>query len=211
MPSIYRCYFLPAFYLDGHGTLTIKKCLMMTSSNGNIFRVTGPLWGESTDDRWITLTKAGGDLWLYPWSVPEQTVAQIETLVIWNPIAFIMTSQSCFVSATSRCSTSTSVVMYATLDSSHEEVICCAFFRKMTMLWQNHTLYTSKWDQFLQLIHSIPYVLRDEFPVPIWKHVVVHSKPTWVCLRVVFSNPVYPTKRSHGIASLFCLLILKLC
>ena len=25
----------------------------MTSSKGNIFRVTGPLWGESTGHRWI--------------------------------------------------------------------------------------------------------------------------------------------------------------
>ena len=30
---------------------------MMTSSNGNIFCVTGPLYGEFTGDRWITLTK----------------------------------------------------------------------------------------------------------------------------------------------------------
>ena len=30
----------------------------MTSWNGNIFRVTGPLWGESTGHRWIPLTKA---------------------------------------------------------------------------------------------------------------------------------------------------------
>ena len=30
----------------------------MTSSNGNIFRVTGPLCGESTGHRWIPLTKA---------------------------------------------------------------------------------------------------------------------------------------------------------
>ena len=30
---------------------------MMTSSNGYIFRVTGPLWGEFTGDRWIPLTK----------------------------------------------------------------------------------------------------------------------------------------------------------
>ena len=30
----------------------------MTTSNGNIFRVTGPLWGESTGHRWIPLTKA---------------------------------------------------------------------------------------------------------------------------------------------------------
>ena len=31
---------------------------MMTSSDGNIFHVTGPLWGESTGHRWIPLTKA---------------------------------------------------------------------------------------------------------------------------------------------------------
>ena len=30
---------------------------MITSYNGNIFRVTGPLCGESTGHRWITLTK----------------------------------------------------------------------------------------------------------------------------------------------------------
>ena len=30
----------------------------MTSSNGNILLVTGPLWGESTDRRWIPLTNA---------------------------------------------------------------------------------------------------------------------------------------------------------
>ena len=34
------------------------QCFMMTSSNGNIFGVTGPLRGESTDHRWIPLTKA---------------------------------------------------------------------------------------------------------------------------------------------------------
>ena len=31
---------------------------MMTSSNGNTSRVTGPLWGESIGHRWIPLTKA---------------------------------------------------------------------------------------------------------------------------------------------------------
>ena len=30
---------------------------MMTSWNGNAFRVTGPLWGEPTGDRWIPPTK----------------------------------------------------------------------------------------------------------------------------------------------------------
>ena len=31
---------------------------MMTSSNGNIFRVTGPLCGEFTGHRWIPHTEA---------------------------------------------------------------------------------------------------------------------------------------------------------
>ena len=48
---------------------------MMTSSNGNIFRVTGHLWGESTGHRWIPLTIASdAELWCFLWSAPEQTV-----------------------------------------------------------------------------------------------------------------------------------------
>ena len=52
---------------------TIVLC-MMTSSNGNIFRVTGPLWGESTGHRWIPITKVSDaefDIfyctWTYGW------------------------------------------------------------------------------------------------------------------------------------------------
>ena len=45
---------------------------MMTSSNGNIFRVTGPLCEEFTDHRWIPLTKAiDAELWCFLSSVPE--------------------------------------------------------------------------------------------------------------------------------------------
>ena len=45
---------------------------MMTSSNGNIFRVNGPLWGEFTGDRWIPHTKARDtELWCFFLSVPE--------------------------------------------------------------------------------------------------------------------------------------------
>ena len=64
---------------------------MMTLSNGNIFRVTGPLWGEFTGDQWIPLTKASdAGIWCIVWSAPEQTVEQtIETLVIWDAIALI--------------------------------------------------------------------------------------------------------------------------
>ena len=44
---------------------------MTTSSNGNIFRVTGPLWGEFTGHRWIPLTKAiDAELCCFLWSTP---------------------------------------------------------------------------------------------------------------------------------------------
>ena len=68
--------------------------IMMTSSNGSIFHVTGPLWGESTSHQWIPFTNASdAELWCFRWSPPEQTVEQtLETLVIWDAIALIMRS-----------------------------------------------------------------------------------------------------------------------
>ena len=43
---------------------------MMTSSNGNIFRVTSPLCREFTGHRWIPLTKdTDAELWCFLWSV----------------------------------------------------------------------------------------------------------------------------------------------
>ena len=68
---------------------------MMTSLNGNIFRVTGHLCGEFTCHRWwIPLTKASNaELWCFLWSVPKCTVDWIiMRLVIWDAIAPIMTS-----------------------------------------------------------------------------------------------------------------------
>ena len=49
------------------------KDIMMTSSNGNVVRVTGPLCGEFTGHRrWILLTKASdAELWCFLRSVPE--------------------------------------------------------------------------------------------------------------------------------------------
>ena len=45
---------------------------MMTSSNGNIFRVTGYLCGEFTGPRWIPHTKAcDAELWCFLWSASE--------------------------------------------------------------------------------------------------------------------------------------------
>ena len=45
--------------------------LIMTSSNGNIFRVTGLLCGEFTGHRWIRRPKAiDADLWSFLWFAP---------------------------------------------------------------------------------------------------------------------------------------------
>ena len=65
-----------------------KQIIIMTSSNRNSYRVTGPLWGGSTGHRWFPLAKASFLL-----TAPEQTAEQtIETLVIWDAIVLIMTS-----------------------------------------------------------------------------------------------------------------------
>ena len=67
--------------------------IIMTSSNGNIFRVTGPLLGEFTGHQWSRLTKASDvELWCFIWSAPEQTVKQTtETPVIWGAISPMLT------------------------------------------------------------------------------------------------------------------------
>ena len=69
-----------------------RQVSMMTSSNENIFHVTGHLWGESTCDRWLPLTKASDvELWCFLWSAPEQMIDQkLETPMIWDAIVFIM-------------------------------------------------------------------------------------------------------------------------
>ena len=59
-----RPYYRPPTFLS-------LEC-MMTSSNGNIFRVTGHLCGEFTGPRWIPRTKASdAELWCFLWSVSE--------------------------------------------------------------------------------------------------------------------------------------------
>ena len=66
---------------------------MMTSTNEYKLRVTGPLLGESTGDRWFPLTKVNdAELWCFIWPAPEQTVQTNEIPVIWDTIALTMTS-----------------------------------------------------------------------------------------------------------------------
>ena len=66
--------------------------VLMTSSNGNIFRVSGTLCEEFTSHRWIPLTKTS-ELWCFLWSASEQTAEwTIEMPVIWDAIALTITS-----------------------------------------------------------------------------------------------------------------------
>ena len=49
--------------------MIVQYTAMMTSSNGNIFRVTGHLCGKFTGPRWISHTKASdAELWCLLWS-----------------------------------------------------------------------------------------------------------------------------------------------
>ena len=54
-----------------HDTRRMYSLLGTTSSNGSLFRITGPLCGEFTGPRWIPLKKSSGaELWWYNWSAP---------------------------------------------------------------------------------------------------------------------------------------------
>ena len=69
----------------------------MTSSNGNIFRVTGHLCGEFTGDWWIPLTKPSDTelCCFFHLRLNKRLSKPIVMLVIWNVIALIMTSLWC--------------------------------------------------------------------------------------------------------------------
>ena len=65
--------------------------IMMTSSNGNIFRVTGHLCGEVTGYRLPHTKASDAELWYFLWSAPEETFDQTTVrLVIWDAIAPII-------------------------------------------------------------------------------------------------------------------------
>ena len=72
--GLYYCvlYMFALFFRWALKTFTIFVQFMMTSSNWNIFRVTGHLCGAFTGHRWIPRTKASdAELWCFLWSAPE--------------------------------------------------------------------------------------------------------------------------------------------
>ena len=81
----------------------ISLCLfiMVSSSNGNIFRVTGPLCGEFTGHRWIPLTKASGaGLWCFLWSALQQTIEKIKFI---SMLLSRFLGHVCFPTSTGYC------------------------------------------------------------------------------------------------------------
>ena len=101
------CLHLPRYALKsvspGHFIKDIKTSLdMMTSSNGNIFRVTGPLCGEFTCHQWIPNTKASDtELWCFSQRPVTQSFHFFFDLCLnqrlskeWRPRWFEMPSRS---------------------------------------------------------------------------------------------------------------------
>ena len=72
-------FMIPKYWLMSSASLRYRNVLvtesgsvMMTSSKGNIFRVTGHLCGEFTGSRWIPRTKASdAELWCFLWAASE--------------------------------------------------------------------------------------------------------------------------------------------
>ena len=63
-----KAQFMSHTALSNQKWQVLHKYDMMTSSNGNIFRVTGHLCGEFTGLRWIPRTKASdAELWYFLW------------------------------------------------------------------------------------------------------------------------------------------------
>ena len=83
------CMLYPARQIVTKAELSsMNTVIRMTSSDGNIFGLSGLLCGVFTGHQRIPLTKASEvELWCFLWSAPEPTVEQtIETLVIWDAI-----------------------------------------------------------------------------------------------------------------------------
>ena len=72
-PSKYiNCIRILSVSVCGIKEITLRTDTMMTSSNGNVFRVTGPLCWKFTGPWWIPRTKASdAELWCLLWSAPE--------------------------------------------------------------------------------------------------------------------------------------------
>ena len=113
--------------------------LMTTSWHGNAFCITGPLWGESTRDWWIPLSK---DQWCRALMIPLMSA--------WT---------NCWINSQGagelRCLDTHMTLLY-------DDVLFSSIFFKTLELWLKWTIFNSLWqDQITgaknNFLHSINY------------------------------------------------------
>ena len=78
------------------------KC--RTSSTGNLFRVTVPLWGESTGQRWIPLAKGQlCGIWCFLWCSYKQTISRVVGDLRRQDIGLLIVTSLCWWSTPIWC------------------------------------------------------------------------------------------------------------
>ena len=148
------------FILMAWVSLCTSQSRMMTSSNGRIFRVTGLLCGEFTGSP-VNSPRKGQwrGVWCFLWSAPEPTMEQtMETPVIWDAIALIMTSLKIALDGVQ--------IAYAKNFFSFSECLSFKTILYHSFKDQGHYLYYSTWIlcrefQALQLIFLATFGVVD--------------------------------------------------
>ena len=88
------CKYLKFFRMQHRDPLILYFKCMMTTSNGNIFRVIDHLCMEFTGHQWIPRTKASeAELWCFLWSAPKYLLqhylnqcCNIVNWTLWNKV-----------------------------------------------------------------------------------------------------------------------------
>ena len=73
------------------------RVIMIMSSNGNIFRVTGPLWGESIHREFPSQRSVTARSFDVFFGVRPNKQLKIVMLMIWNAMALTVTSLCCMI------------------------------------------------------------------------------------------------------------------
>ena len=133
------------------------------------FRVTGPLWGESTDHRWIPLTKASdAELWCFLWYAPEQTVEQtIIRPAIWDATRSLW--RHC--DETMGCRTLCSPIEYETINTISRDhfTLCPPDHQQEKLVLEGERYFACRWAIDTQKV----YVLRRSHVHILWEFMSV--------------------------------------
>ena len=109
-------HYLP---LDG----CVRRFVMMTSSNGKLFRVTGALYGEFTGHRWIPRTKVSeAELWNFLWSALYSKRLSKQSWGWWPETPSRSLWRHCSVGEMHRSP------VFPSQTNSNIELWCCDFF-----------------------------------------------------------------------------------